>query len=146
MKRFALIAAAALAAPAVFAQSSAIVLAPADVLHFNGVAVSPPVDGVPHLAVPLASTTLLPSTVAIAPSATLPSNVAIVQPSSTTVLGGPPAVASSTAILGGPAAPLGSTQIVTGGTAILDMPAHAVTRPDFQRWIAFEGSRIVGRM
>lgn len=135
MKRFALIAAAAaLAAPAVFAQSAAVVVAPADVLHFNsGVAVSPPLDGVPHAAVPLASTTLLPSTVAIAPS-------------STTVLGGPPATVSSTAILGGPAAPMGSTQIITGGTAILDMPAHAVTRPDFQRWIAFEGSRIVGRM
>lgn len=123
MKRFALIAAAAaLAAPAVFAQSAAVVVAPADVLHFNsGVAVSPPLDGVPHAAVPLASTTLLPSTVAIA------------EPGSTAILGGPPAS-------------MGTTRIITGGTAILDMPAHAVTRPDFQRWIAFEGSRIVGRM
>jgi len=133
MKRLTLIAAAAaLAAPAVFAQS-AVVVAPQDVLQFGGVTVSPPLDGVPHAAVPLAATTVVPS-----------SSVAIVEPAaSTTVLGGPPAVASSTTILGGPPA---GPSIVTGGTAILDMPSHAVTRPDFKRWIAFEGSRIVGTM
>jgi hypothetical protein len=118
MKRIALIAAAAaLAAPAVFAQTAVVTLD--DVIDHSAVVISPPIG-----------TIGLPEAVVIGPGSLLDSAVAIEQ-SSTAVLGGPPAVVSSSVI-------------ASPATAILDVPAHAVTRPDFQRWLASERSRVIG--
>ena len=112
MKRIALIAAAAaLAAPAVFAQT--VIVEPAShVLNLGSVAVTPPVDGGPGTPLMVIST--------------------------------PVAVESTnTAILGGPAASISSGSAMTiGSTALLDVPNYATSRPDFQRWLAWEGSRM----
>lgn len=111
MKRLALIAAAAaLAAPAVFAQTVILSEPASHVLDHGAVAISPPVDGLPG--------------------------------SSVLVMSTPVAIdASNTAVLGGPAASFSSMTI--GSTAYLDVPAYATSRPDFQRWLAWEGSHLV---
>lgn len=114
MKRLALIAAAAaLAVPAVFAQTVIVSEPASHVLNHGAVAISPPVDGLPG--------------------------------SSMLVLSTPVAIESSdTTILGGPAASIATTSpVMVGGTAFLDVPAYAVSRPDFQRWMAWEGSRVI---
>ncbi|HEX7892078.1 MAG TPA: hypothetical protein VF522_22200 [Ramlibacter sp.] len=111
MKRLALVAAAAaLAVPAVFAQTVIVSQPMSHVLDHGAVAISPPVDGLPG------------STVLIAPVALDSSN--------TTILGGPAATITT-----------GSTMTL-GGTALLDVPAYATSRPDFRRWLAWEGSHM----
>jgi len=113
MKRLALIAAAAaLAAPAVFAQTVIVSEPASHVLEHGAVAISPPLDGLPG--------------------------------SSLLVMSTPVAIESSdTTILGGPAASITTMGPVTiSGTALLDVPAYAISRPDFQRWLAWEGSHL----
>ena len=113
MKRIALVAAAAiLAAPAVFAQTVIVSEPASHVLNLGSVAVTPPVDGGP-------GTPLM-------------------------IISSPVAIDSSnTAILGGPSASFSSASSMTiGSTALLDVPNHATSRPDFQRWLAWEGSRM----
>lgn len=115
MKRIALIAAATAALAApAFAQTSS-ALSAHDVIDNGGVVVSPPVQ---QHALPLL--VMAPTTTSVA-----------VLPSSTAVMGAGPGV-----VVG--------NQIILPGTAILDAPRHAVRNPDFQKWLRWEQSRIVG--
>ena len=45
---------------------------------------------------------------------------------------------SNTAVLGA-----GPSSMMVGSTAILDVPKYALSSPDFQKWIAWERSRVV---
>jgi hypothetical protein len=127
MKRVALIAAAAaLAAPAVFAQTVIMSEPASHVLDHGAVAISPPIDGLPGSSVLITNTPVAMSS------------------TSTTVLGAGPVLVepSSTTILGAPAASFSSGSMTLGGTALLDVPAYATSRPDFRRWLAWEGSHM----
>lgn len=106
MKRIALIAvAAALAAPAVFAQTGAVVVEGGPVI-FEGPAFSKPINGAVIAEAPVL---VAPGTVAIAPS--------------TTVLGAGPAVVTTT-----------SPSSVTVVRHYWNVPANINSRMDFRRW------------
>lgn len=115
MKRIALVAAAAAVLAAPSVFAQASITPTArDVIDHGGVVVSPPVQR-----------SVLP-TLVLAPSA------------------GTVVAASDTAVMGaGPGTVVGN-QIILPGTAILDVPRHAVHNPEFQKWLRWERSRIVG--
>ena len=110
MKRIALLAAAAaLAAPAVFAQTAATVVQGGGPVLLEGPAVSRPLPG---------------AVIAQAPAMMSDGTVAVVP--STTVLGGPAAVVSTTTTT------TASPEVVTH---YWNVPANIGSRADFQRWM-----------